>query len=109
MNEFSENYKNLKDQIPDNDSKVIPYLIFGIVIGRIFEKIIRTKKRIFKKNLRFEVIKFPSTITSQIFITLLRFWLLMYTREPLIELPHVKHSYSDNAVDVGTFTCPVLE
>ncbi len=50
MSEFSENYKNLKDQISDNDSKFIPYLIFGIVIGRIFEKIIRTKKRIFKKR-----------------------------------------------------------
>ena len=50
MSEFSENYKNLKDQISDNDSKVIPYLIFGIVIGRIFEKIISTKKRIFKKR-----------------------------------------------------------
>ena len=49
MSEFSENYKNLKDQISDNDSKVIPYLIFGIVIGRIFEKIIHTKK-IFKKR-----------------------------------------------------------
>ena len=50
MNEFSENYKNLKDQIFDNDSKVIPYLKYGIVIGRTFEKIIRTKKRIFKKR-----------------------------------------------------------
>lgn len=50
MSEFSDNYKNLKDQISDNDSKVIPYLIFGIVIGRILEKIIRTKKRIFKKR-----------------------------------------------------------
>ena len=50
MSEFSEYYKNLKDQISDNDSKVIPYLIFGIVIGRILEKIIRTKKRIFKKR-----------------------------------------------------------
>ena len=38
MSEFSENYKNLKDQMSDNDSKVIPYLIFGIVIGRILEK-----------------------------------------------------------------------
>ncbi len=47
---FSENYKNLKDQISDNDSKVIPYLIFGIVIGRIFEKIIRTKKEFLKKE-----------------------------------------------------------
>ena len=50
MSEFSENYKNLKDQISDNDSKVIPYLIFGIVIGRIFEEIVRTKKRLFKKR-----------------------------------------------------------
>ena len=50
VSEFSKIYKNLKDQISDNDSKFIPYLIFGIVIGRIFEKIIRTKKRIFKKR-----------------------------------------------------------
>ena len=50
ISEFSENYKNLKEQISDNDSKVIPYLIFGIVIGRVFEKIVRTKKRIFKKR-----------------------------------------------------------
>ena len=50
MSDFSENYKNLKDQISDNDSKVIPYLIFGIVVGRLLEKIIRTKKRIFKKR-----------------------------------------------------------
>ncbi len=50
MSAFSENYKNLKDQISDNDSKFIPYLIFGIVIGRVLEKIIRTKKRIFKKR-----------------------------------------------------------
>ena len=25
MSEFSENYKNLKDQISDNNSKVIPF------------------------------------------------------------------------------------
>ena len=50
MSEFSKNYKNLKEQISDNDPKVIPYLLFGIVIGRIFEKIVRTKKRIFKKR-----------------------------------------------------------
>ena len=50
MSEFSENYKILIDQISVNFSKVIPYFIFGIVIGRIFEKIIRTKKRIFKKR-----------------------------------------------------------
>ena len=50
MSEFSENYKNLKDQISDNDSKVIPYLIFGIVIGRIFEKIKTMKKKNFKKK-----------------------------------------------------------
>ena len=50
VSEFSKNYKNLKEQMSDNDSKVIPYLIFGIVIGRIFEKIVRTKKRIFKKR-----------------------------------------------------------
>ena len=47
---FIENYKDLKNQISDKDSKVIPYLIFGIVIGRIFEKIVRAKKKLFKKR-----------------------------------------------------------
>ena len=50
MNDFSKNYKNLKDQLSDKDSKLLPYLIFGIVVGRLLEKIIRTKKRIFKKR-----------------------------------------------------------
>ena len=50
VSEFSKNYKDLKNQISDKDSKVIPYLIFGIVIGRIFEKIVRAKKKLFKKR-----------------------------------------------------------
>ena len=39
MSEFSDNYKNIKHQISDNDSKVITYIILAIVIARIFEKI----------------------------------------------------------------------
>lgn len=50
MSEFSKNYKDLKNQISDKDSKVIPYLIFGIVIGRVFEKIVHVKKKLFKKR-----------------------------------------------------------
>ena len=33
MSEFSENYKNLKDQISDNDSKKIINLLENIISG----------------------------------------------------------------------------
>ena len=50
MSEFSENYKNLKDQISDNDSKVIPYLIFGIVMEEYLKKLYVQKKEFLKKE-----------------------------------------------------------
>ena len=50
MSEFSENYKNLKDQISDNDSKVIPYLIFGIELEEYLKKLYIQKKEFLKKE-----------------------------------------------------------
>ena len=49
MNEFSEDYKNLKKQIDDDKSKLIGYLFAGLIIGRVYEKLRHTKKIIFKR------------------------------------------------------------
>lgn len=51
MSEFPDDYKNLKKQL-DSDSdkgKLISYLFAGLIIGRIYEKLQRTKKMVFKR------------------------------------------------------------
>ena len=49
MNEFSEDYKNLKNQIDGDKGKLIGYLFAGLIIGRVYEKLRHTKKIIFKR------------------------------------------------------------
>ena len=51
MSKFSNDYENLKKQIDSNadKSKLIGYLFTGLVIGRVYEKLRRTKKRVFKR------------------------------------------------------------
>ena len=49
MNNFSEDYENLKNQLNDDKGKLIGYLFAGLLIGRLYEKFINTKKKIFKK------------------------------------------------------------
>ena len=49
MNEFTEDYKNLKNQIDGNKGKLIGYLFAGLIIGRVYEKLRHTKKIIFKR------------------------------------------------------------
>ena len=49
MNEFSDDYKNLKKQIDGDKSKLIGYLFAGLIIGRVYEKLRHTKKIIFKR------------------------------------------------------------
>ena len=51
MSKFSNDYENLKKQI-DSESdkgKLIGYLFAGLIIGRIYEKLQRTKKKVFKR------------------------------------------------------------
>ncbi len=51
MSQFSNDYENLKKQI-DSESdkgKLIGYLFAGLIIGRIYEKLQRTKKKVFKR------------------------------------------------------------
>jgi len=49
MNNFSDDYENLKNQLDDDKGKLIGYLFAGLVIGRLYEKFNNTKKKIFKK------------------------------------------------------------
>ena len=49
MNNFSEDYENLKNQVNDDKGKLIGYLFAGLIIGRLYEKFNNTKKKIFKK------------------------------------------------------------
>ena len=49
MNNFSDDYENLKKQLNDDKGKLIGYLFAGLVIGRLYEKFNNTKKKIFKK------------------------------------------------------------
>ncbi len=51
MSEFLNDYENLKKQVNGNGDKgkLIGYLFAGLIIGRIYEKLRRTKKMVFKK------------------------------------------------------------
>ena len=49
MNEFKNEYNKLKDTINSDNSKLVSFLIFGIILGRILEKIKNVKKRFKRK------------------------------------------------------------
>ena len=51
MNEFPDDYENFKKQLDGNGDKgkLISYLFAGLIIGRIYEKLRRTKKIVFKR------------------------------------------------------------
>ena len=49
MNDFSKDYENLKNQIDGNNGRLIGFLFAGLIIGRIYEKLRYTKKKIFKR------------------------------------------------------------
>jgi len=49
VNEFSKDYENLKNQIDGDKGKLIGFLFAGLLLGRIYEKLQNTKKKIFKK------------------------------------------------------------
>ena len=50
MSEFKEEYNNLKNSINSDNSKLLSFLIFGILLGRIVEKYKNIKKRIRRKK-----------------------------------------------------------
>ena len=50
MNNFSEDYENLKNQLNDDKGKLIGYLFAGLIIGRLYEKFNNTKSILFKNG-----------------------------------------------------------
>tara|TARA_B100001250_G_scaffold234497_1_gene201374 strand:+ start:3395 stop:3544 length:150 start_codon:yes stop_codon:yes gene_type:complete len=49
MNDFKKEYKNLKDSINSDNSKIISFLIMGVLLGRIIEKYKNIKKKFRRK------------------------------------------------------------
>ena len=49
MNEFKNEYNKLKDTINSDNSKLVTFLILGILLGRLVEKFKNVKKR-FKRR-----------------------------------------------------------
>ena len=45
MNEFKDNYNDLKNNINTENSKLISFLIYGIFLGRLLEKYKKFRKK----------------------------------------------------------------
>jgi len=50
MSEFKEEYNNLKNSINSDNSKLVSFLILGIILGRIVEKYKNIKKKLRRKK-----------------------------------------------------------
>ena len=46
MNEFKDNYDDLKNNLNSENSKLISFLIYGIILGRLFEKYKKLRQKI---------------------------------------------------------------
>ena len=49
MNEFKNEYNKLKDSINSDNSKLVTFLMLGILLGRLVEKFKNVKKRFKRK------------------------------------------------------------
>ncbi len=49
MNEFKKEYYNLKSSINSDNSKLVSFLIMGILLGRFIEKFKNIKKKFKRK------------------------------------------------------------
>ena len=50
MNDFKDEYRNLKDSINSENSKIVSFLVFGVLLGRLIEKFYNLKKRLRRKK-----------------------------------------------------------
>ncbi len=50
MNDFKKEYNNLKESINSDNSKLISFLILGILLGRFIEKFNNIKKKFRRKQ-----------------------------------------------------------
>jgi len=50
MNDFKDEYKSLKDSINSDNSKIVSFLVLGVLLGRLLEKFYNLKKRLRRKK-----------------------------------------------------------
>ena len=50
MNDFKDEYRNLKDSINSDNSKIVSFLVIGVLLGRLIEKFYILKKRLRRKK-----------------------------------------------------------
>ena len=50
MNDFKDEYRNLKDSINSDNSKIVSFLIIGVLLGRLIEKFYNLRKRMRRKK-----------------------------------------------------------
>ena len=50
MNDFKDEYRNLKDSINADNSKIVSFLVLGVLLGRLIEKFYNLKKRLRRKK-----------------------------------------------------------
>ena len=50
MNDFKDKYRNLKDSINSDNSKIVSFLVIGVLLGRLIEKFYNLKKRLRRKK-----------------------------------------------------------
>ena len=50
MNDFKDEYRNLKDSIHSDNSKIVSFLVIGVLLGRLIEKFYNLKKRLRRKK-----------------------------------------------------------
>ena len=50
MNDFKDEYRNLKDSINSDNSKIVSFLVLGVLLGRLIEKYYILKKRLRRKK-----------------------------------------------------------
>ena len=44
MNDFKDEYRNLKDSFNSDNSKIVSFLVIGVLLGRLIEKFYNLKK-----------------------------------------------------------------
>ena len=50
MNDFKDEYRNLKESINSDNSKIVSFLVIGVLLGRLIEKFYNFKKRLRRKK-----------------------------------------------------------
>ena len=77
MNDFKDEYRNLKDSINSDNSKIVSFLVFGVLLGRLIEKFYNLKKTK-KKKMNRTMQKFVAiAIAAGVLLSTISYFLLL--------------------------------